>query len=104
MSLVRIDDHGMHVDDVLAVARGGARVELTERALEICAQYRVTLDELAGSRRTFPIPRARAALWSSLRDEGLSYPRISEIFGVHHTTVLVAIRRHVARLVPRTGP
>ena len=31
--VVHLDDHGVHVDDVIAVARGNARVELTPNAL-----------------------------------------------------------------------
>jgi histidine ammonia-lyase len=48
-SVVRLDDHGVTIDDVVAVARGNARVELTERALAGIATARARVDELAAS-------------------------------------------------------
>ncbi|MGE3810691.1 MAG: histidine ammonia-lyase [Candidatus Nanopelagicales bacterium] len=48
-TVVHLDDHGVHVDDVLAVARGGARVELTERALAGVAATRARIEEYAAS-------------------------------------------------------
>ena len=48
-TVVHLDDHGVHVDDVLAVARGGARVELTERALAGVAATRARIEEYGAS-------------------------------------------------------
>jgi histidine ammonia-lyase len=48
-SVVRLDDHGVTIDDVVAVARGNARVELTEHALAGIAAARARVDELAAS-------------------------------------------------------
>jgi len=47
--VVHLDDRGVHVGDVIAVARHGARVELTERALAGVAATRARIDELAAS-------------------------------------------------------
>ncbi|MFN8168098.1 MAG: histidine ammonia-lyase [Candidatus Nanopelagicales bacterium] len=48
-TVVHLDDHGVTLDDVVAVARGDARVELTERALAGIAAARARVDELASS-------------------------------------------------------
>ena len=50
--VVEIDTAGMTADDVLAVARGGARVELTGRAVAEMAAARKRVDELAAA----PVP------------------------------------------------
>ncbi len=47
--VVVLDDHGVTVDDVLAVARHGARVELTPGALAGIAAARARVDELAAA-------------------------------------------------------
>ncbi len=46
---VVLDDRGVTLDDVIAVARGNARVEFTERAREGMAVTRARIDELAGA-------------------------------------------------------
>ena len=45
--VVQLDDRGVTIDDVVAVARGEARVELTQRALDGMAVTRARIDELA---------------------------------------------------------
>ncbi|HET7900961.1 MAG TPA: histidine ammonia-lyase [Candidatus Nanopelagicales bacterium] len=45
--VVPLDDHGVTIDDVVAVARGEARVEITARALQGMAVTRARIDELA---------------------------------------------------------
>jgi histidine ammonia-lyase len=47
--VVLLDDRGVTLDDVLAVARAGARVELTERALDGMAVTRARIDEYASA-------------------------------------------------------
>jgi histidine ammonia-lyase len=47
--VVLLDDRGVRIDDVLAVARGGALVEFTERALEGMAVTRARIDEYAAA-------------------------------------------------------
>ena len=47
--VVVLDDRGVTIDDVIAVARGGARVEFTERSLAGMAVTRARIDELAGA-------------------------------------------------------
>ncbi len=47
--VVHLDDHGVHVDDVIAVARGNARVELTANALAGVAATRERIEVLAAS-------------------------------------------------------
>jgi histidine ammonia-lyase len=48
-AVVVLDDRGVTLDDVVAVARHDARVEFTERALEGMAVTRARIDELAGA-------------------------------------------------------
>ena len=61
-TVVRLDDHGVTIDDVLAVARGNARVELTENALAGIAVARARVDDLAGvaGARSTASPRVSA--------------------------------------------
>jgi histidine ammonia-lyase len=47
--VVVLDDRGVTIDDVVAVARHDARVEFTERSLEGMAVTRARIDELAGA-------------------------------------------------------
>ncbi len=48
-NVVVLDDRGVSIDDVVAVARGTARVEFTERSREGMAVTRARIDELAGA-------------------------------------------------------
>ncbi|NUS54798.1 MAG: aromatic amino acid lyase, partial [Streptomycetaceae bacterium] len=48
---VTVADAGLTPADVLAVARGGARVELAPRALDAMATSRAVVDDLAASPR-----------------------------------------------------
>jgi len=47
--IVVLDDRGVSIDDVIAVARGNARVEFTERSREGMAVTRARIAELAGA-------------------------------------------------------
>lgn len=47
--IVRISTHGMTIDDVISVARDGARVEITSEALEAMARSRAQIEALAAS-------------------------------------------------------
>ena len=47
--VVLLDDRDVTVDDVIAVARHGARIEITERSLAGMAATRAHIDELAAS-------------------------------------------------------
>ena len=49
VAAVVLDDRGVTLDDVVAVARHDARVEFTDRALEGMAVTRARIDELAGA-------------------------------------------------------
>lgn len=46
---VQISTHGMSIDDVVAVARDGARVEITAEALDAMARSRAQIEALAAS-------------------------------------------------------
>jgi len=48
-TVVVLDDRGVTIDDVVAVARDGARVEFTERSRAGMAVTRARIDELAGA-------------------------------------------------------
>ena len=52
-TVVHLDDHGVTIDDVIAVARRGARVDLTANALAGIAVSRARVEELASS----PVPK-----------------------------------------------
>ncbi len=48
-TVVRLDDHGVTLDDVIAVARGNARVQLTDNALAGMAVTRARIEEYAAA-------------------------------------------------------
>ena len=72
--------------------------DLLEDARRHAAAYNVTLGEfLSGSRRK-GIVAARHAFWAELYSRGhWSYPRIAELFGVDHTSVMYGVWKHGER-------
>lgn len=44
-------------------------------------------------RKTVPVVQARTACFAALRDARFSFPAIGQVFGLHHSTVLLALRR-----------
>lgn len=68
----------------------------------ICHAHYVTSDELLGTSRVTHIVRARYALYSAMRDEGLSYSAIGGLLGRDHTTILEGVRRHGEIAAART--
>jgi chromosomal replication initiation ATPase DnaA len=60
----------------------------------VCALTGVDPKLLFTARKTSAISRTRALIWRELRERhGLSYPQLGRIFGKHHTTVLMAIKK-----------
>lgn len=65
--------------------------DLYDQAAAIAACWHLTLRDMFES-RTRPAPFARVAFYRYLRDLGWSYPRIGELVGRDHTTVIAACR------------
>ena len=65
---------------------------LLPMAEAVAAQYRVTLEELFGRRRTRHVSVARAAFWAELRKIDLSYPAIGELVSRDHSTIMSAVK------------
>jgi chromosomal replication initiation ATPase DnaA len=70
--------------------------DLLQGAQRIARSYRLSLAEMFSKSRTRPAPEARAAFYRELRELGWSYPRIGELVGKDHTSVLDAVRAHEA--------
>lgn len=82
------------------------RVALEERGLletaqEIALKHRVRLEDMLGGDRHMAPSLARHAFWLELRRIAYSLPQIGALFGVHHTTVMSALRRFPAE--PKEG-
>ena len=61
---------------------------------EVARKHRVTLEELLGRRRRGPEASARHELWHRLYEEIPSLPKLGEIFGRDHTTVMAGVHKH----------
>jgi len=59
---IHLEGHGVTIDDVVAVARTGARVELTETAVERMADSRAVVDRLAEGEPRYGISTGFGAL------------------------------------------
>ena len=77
-----------------AIIRDLETRDLLEVAKEIARKHHVTLDELLGRRRLGPEASARHELWRRLYEEIPSLPKLGEIFGRDHTTVMAAVHKH----------
>ena len=62
MSTVRLDGPGVTIADVVAVARGGALVELTDAAVERMAAARSIVETLAGGDPAYGVSTGFGAL------------------------------------------
>ena len=88
-----------------AIIRDLETRDLLGVAKEIARKHHVTLEELLGRRRRGPEAAARHELWHRLYEEIPSLPKLGEIFGRNHTTVMAAVHKHdqsvdTAGLVP----
>ena len=59
--------------------------------------FGVTFEMVLGRSRTFTVCRARDAVMTKLREQGLSYPEIGTLLGRDHTTVMAGVRRFEER-------
>lgn len=66
---------------------------LTRHIGPIAERYGVTPAMILGKSRLSENVRPRHALWVALLEEGCAYIEIARMFGVDHTTVMVAVRR-----------
>lgn len=65
----------------------------------IAAAYFTTPGRVVGERRLKRDVHARHALWASIYAMGrYSLPELGRMFGRDHTTILVGIRKHNARI------
>jgi chromosomal replication initiation ATPase DnaA len=73
---------------------------LLEVVQEVLRDHRVALVEVVSRRRYPRIVQARDAVLHRIRQTNpvlYSFPEISELFGLDHTTVIRAVRRDEAR-------
>lgn len=66
----------------------------------IAQKHNIPVYDVMSQSRLRPIVRCRWEIWSILKDEGRSYPRVGGFFHKDHTTVLYGVTRHRA-LQPR---
>lgn len=82
--------------------------DLLELCTRIARQHHLTVDELVGSSRVRPIPRARRSMWLELYEEhGFSSIRIGALFGYEASTVTVGLgiaRRERTALTTTEAP
>ena len=83
--------------------------DLAERGLadtvqSIALRYACTPLEVCSTSRQAPIPDARAELWAHLYSPkvGWSLPRIGEIWGMDHSTVIWHLKARKAKLAKTT--
>lgn len=82
---------------------GGDRTWL-DLAVDAARDGGVTVDDVLGHARLASVKRARHDYWSRLRSFRYSYPEIAARVGVHHTTVLHALKKLRARGDARPDP
>src|SRR5690349_5930608 len=94
-----------------AIIRDLETRDLLGVAKEIARNHHVTLEELLGRRRRGPEASARHELWHRLYEQIPSLPKLGEIFGRDHTTIMAGVHKHdlpvdAASLVaiPETSP
>jgi hypothetical protein len=68
--------------------------DLLEIARRVARNHYVTLEELLGRTRRSPEARARHELWYLLYEQIPSFPKLGEIFGRDHTTILSAVHNY----------
>ena len=65
---------------------------------ELASEHGLTLDAILSRRRTPTVCVARDAAMAYLRAKGWTYSRIGAFFGRDHSTALVGVQRHEARV------
>lgn len=95
-------------DDGLRKPAETVLADLGERGLNhlvevVALRFACTPLELCGSSRQSPIPDARAELWARLYDKPIewSLPRIGEVFGVDHSTVIWQLKNRKLKLAKK---
>ena len=70
---------------------------------EVAAEFHCTPLEVCGTSRQVPIPDARVELWSRLysKEIGWSLPRIAEVYGLDHSTIIWQLKARKKRLGKR---
>ena len=67
---------------------------------EVCNKHGLTVHELVGPQRSYPIVAARhEAMWRMTKETQMSLPQIGRrLGGRDHTTVIHGVRKHVERM------
>lgn len=74
--------------------------DLWEPLGKVARANHVTLDECFSPSRKSHIVKARRAMFHFLRDNmSWSYPGIGDLFGLHHTTVMAALRPALPKMI-----
>ena len=92
-------------DDGIRKPAAEVLAALEERGLNhlvevVALRFACTPLELCGFSRQSPIPDARAELWARLYDKPIewSLPRIGEVFGVDHSTVIWQLKNRKLKM------
>lgn len=72
--------------------------ELFDEVRAIAKGYGVTVEDVTSTRRHRNTAHARHACWAWLRRKGYSLPEIGRLWGVDHTSVMTAVKKHAAKI------
>lgn len=68
-------------------------VTVREVVARIASERALAVSDVLGPSRCRNVAEARWAIWAILRKRGYSFPRIGQLFGRDHTTVIHGVRR-----------
>ena len=57
----------------------------------VCAEFNIERSALFGN-RNFPMPIIRSMIYTTLRKEGYSYPKIGYVFKKNHSTIIYCMK------------
>lgn len=77
--------------------------DATAAAQNIAARHGIALADLLSRSRRYSVVRARHELMWTLRETGLSYPRIARWLAMDHTGVMHGVRKHAERMAHAAG-
>jgi len=84
---------GTPVPPAWAMGPAARRMTIREIADEVSDRTGIPVHYILGKRRFAHIAKARREVWLIAHSNGMSLPRIAEVTGHHHTSVLAGIRR-----------
>lgn len=65
---------------------------MKELVVKLAKEHGFTLSEILGRQRNARVVNARWSIMRTLRDKGLSFPKIAKLMKKHHTTVMHACK------------